>query len=270
MSKGKAVGIVSVKGGVGKTTTVLNLAYILANLHNKKVAVIDANFSSPNISLHLGSLDHDKHLHDVLNNKSKLQEAVYEHPLGFHVVPADIQNQLTKHENLKNAVNKLKASYDIILLDSSPTLNSEMAAALIASDEVYIVSTPDIPTLTTTLKTAKAARENNTKVAGLILNKVRNKDYELKPESMERLTGLKLSAVIRDDVRVLEALNKVNPIAKLSPNSSVSEQYKKLAANIIGANYVEPKWHQKAVAAIKDDFVNLTTHKFSKGLNYYK
>ena len=55
---GKVLGLISIKGGVGKTTSVLNIASSLSNDYNKKVVVVDANFSSPNVALHLGSVDH--------------------------------------------------------------------------------------------------------------------------------------------------------------------------------------------------------------------
>ncbi len=270
MTKGKSIGIISIKGGVGKTTTVLNLAHTLSKDFGKKVAVIDANFSSPNIGLYLGSVDHKFSLHHVLNDKSELHNAIYEHEFGFHFIPADNSNPEANKQKLKPLVNQLKNHYDVVLLDSSPTLNDEILATINSADELYVVSTPDIPTLTTTLKASKLARENKTKVSGLILNKVRGKDYELKPEAMEKLTGLPLTGVVKDSVRFSEALNQVKPITMLNPNSDVSLSYKMMAAKMVNATYEKPKWGNKLLGYLRDDFKNLTTHKFTKGLRYYK
>lgn len=270
MNKGKSVGIISIKGGVGKTTTVINLADSLAKEYNKKVLVIDANFSSPNIASHLGNVNCKNTIHDVLNQKSKPDEAIYKHELGFHIIPAHAGNTNVNYARLKQKVQQLKNHYDVILIDSSPVLNEELLAAIASSDELYVVSTPDLPTLSTTLKAVKVATENKTKINGLILNKVRGKNYELKPADMERLSGVPLVGVVKDNVRILEALNKVKPITTLNPHSDVSLAYKKIAAKIIGVEYKEPKFHKKIFGHLKDDFSNLATHKFSKGLIYYK
>lgn len=271
MSKGKSVGIISIKGGVGKTTTVLNLAHSLSADYGKKVLVIDANFSSPNVALHLGNTATKHSIRDVLNQKIKPHAAVYEHESGFHFIPASVASvNGNNFSRLKPKVQQLKKDYDIILLDSSPSLNSELLATIAASDELYVVSTPDLPTLSTTLKAVKVAREKKTNIAGMILNKVRSKSHELKPADMERLSGVPLVGIINDDVRVLEALSKVKPITKLSPDSQVSLAYRKIAAKILGISYAQPKWHRKVAAAVKDDFARLSTHKFSRGLAYYK
>ena len=270
LTKGKAIGIVSIKGGVGKTTAILNLAHVLSNDYGKSVVVVDGNFSSPNISLHLGHVDHKVSLQDVLNKKVKLHDAVFEHELGFHVLPSGANEGNQNKSNLKEVIQELKNNYDAVLLDSSPSVNEEMFSAIAAVDELYMMSTPDIPTLTTTIKAINVARSKKANVNGLILNKVRNKDYELKAEDMERLSGLPLVGVISDNIKVLEALEKVQPVTKLSPLSNVSLEYKKMAARMMNAPYQEPKWHQKIIARIKDDFSNLGTHKFSTGLKYYR
>ena len=271
MSKGKSIGIISIKGGVGKTTTVINLAHSLSSDYGKKVLVVDANFSSPNISLHLGNVDLKNTIHEVLNGKAKLNDAIYDHEFGFHVLPASLNSvNGNNFSSLKFKVQQLKKDYDFILLDSSPSLNNEMLATIIASDELYVVSTPDLPTLSTTLMAVKLAKEKKMKINGMILNKVRGKNYELKPYDMERLSGVPLIGVVNENVRVLEALSKVKPMIMLNPNSNVSLSYKKIAARLAGISYTEPKLHHKVLGYLKDDFSNLASHKFSKGLFYYK
>ena len=272
MIKGKSIGIISIKGGVGKTTSVVNLAYVLTHDFGKKVAVIDANFSSPNISLHLGNINGRHSVHEVLTGKTKLNDALKEHEFGFHVLPGGLGSSISSSNylKLKEKVQQLKNHYDVVLLDSSPTLNEELLATIAASDDLYVISTPDLPTLSTTLRAVKLAKEKNMKIKGMILNKVRGKDFELKPADMERLSGVPLLGIIQDNVRVLEALSKVKPITMINPNSSVSLSYKSMAAKMVNASYKEPPWHQKVVGFLKDDFSKLATHNFSKSLDYYK
>lgn len=271
MSKGKSVGIISIKGGVGKTTTVINLAHCLSNDYGKKVLVIDANFSSPNVALHLGNINTKYTVNDVLGQKVKPSNAIYKHEFGFHVMSASIaQANGNNFLRLKDKVSQLKKDYDVVLIDSSPSLNNELLATINASDELYVVSTPDLPTLSTTLRAVKLAKEKKMNISGMILNKVRGKNYELKPEDMERLSGIPLVGVVKDSVRVLEALNKVKPLTMLNPESSISLSYKKIASQLIGIPYQEPSWHRKIIGHLKDDFGDLATHNFSRGLAYYK
>ncbi|MBI2148447.1 AAA family ATPase [Candidatus Woesearchaeota archaeon] len=273
MVKGKSIGIISIKGGVGKTTSVINLAHVLANDFGKKVVVVDANFSSPNVALHLGAANNKYSIFDLLNGKVKLSDVIHEHEFGFHVLPGGMGNGFNSNANymkLKEKVNQLKNHYDVVLLDSSPTLNNELLSTIVASDELYVVSTPDLPTLGTTLRAVKLARDKKMNINGLILNKVRSKNYELKSADMERLSGIPLVGVINDNVRVLEALSKVKPATMLNPNSDVSLAYKKIASKMLSLPYGEPKFHTKILGYLKDDFAKLKTHKWSKGLAYYK
>ena len=270
MNKGKSIGIISIKGGGGKTTAVINLAHSLSADYGKKVLVIDANFSSPNISLHLGNTNSKYSLQEVLSGKARLSDAIYSHSFGFDVLPSSLNMNGNNFNHLKTKVQQLKKDYDFILLDSSPSLNNEMLATIASSDELYVVSTPDLPTLGTTLRAVKLAREKKMKINGMILNKVCNKNYEIKPYDMERLSGIPLIGVINDNVRVLEALSKVKPITIVNPYSGVSLAYKEIAAKLAGIEYSKPKLRHKLVGYLKDDFSNLASHKFSKGLFYYK
>ncbi len=268
---GKALGLISIKGGVGKTTAVINIANSLVSDYKKKVLVIDANFSCPNLNLYLGNTNPKHTVRDVLNSKTKASSAVYEHEFRFHVLPSSFNvSNGNNFLGLKARVQNLKKYYDFIILDSSPSLNNELLAAIAASDELYVVSTPDLPTLSTTLKAVKVAKEKKMNISGLILNKVRGKNYELKPEDMERLSGIPLVGVIGDDVMLPSSVANVKPITFLSPDSEISRSYRSIAAKIAGTKYKEPKWHRKIIAGIKDDFSKLAAHKFSRGLLYYK
>lgn len=233
---GKAIGILSLKGGVGKTSVVVALGDALADF-GKKVLLIDANFSAPNLGLHFNIVNPEKTLHDLLARTANIRDVICKLE-KFDIIPASIFNKREiNFLNLRNKVKILKRKYDVIIIDSSPSLDEETLAVILASDEVLIVTTPDHPTLSTTIKAIKKARQRGTEINGLILNKVYNKNFELSIGDIEKTVGVPVLAVIPHDVSVLKALSEFIPSTTYKSKSAGSIEYKKLAAVLIGEKY---------------------------------
>ena len=210
----KIIGVISIKGGVGKTTVTSNLGAVLSQEFGKKVLLVDANFSAPNLGLHFGLVKPQATIHDVMAGKSKIDNAVYVHDAGFHFIPGAL-NASGKIDvfELKKRLKDVKDSYDVVLIDSSPSLNSEMLATIVASDELLVVTSPDYPTLSCTIRATKLAKAKNTPILGLVLNKKRGKNFELSTDDIEELSDVPVLAVLNDDVKVLEALSEVTPVS---------------------------------------------------------
>jgi septum site-determining protein MinD len=226
----KVFGVIALKGGVGKTTVVANLGATIAQEFKKKVLLVDANFSTPHLGLHLGLVDPDHNLHDVINHKYSVYEAIYQHPLGFHILPGSISPVDCDHLILKEKLEPLRKIYDVILIDSSPSLNNEMFATMAASDDLVVVSTPDYPTLSSTLFAIKVAKKKNTNIRGIVLNKIRDKKFELSQRDIENASDIDVLATIPDHVNVQAALAEMVPMVSRSPRHEVSKEYKKLAS----------------------------------------
>ncbi len=230
------IGIISLKGGVGKTSSVVALGAALAE-RGKKVLLVDGNFSAPNLGLHLKLITPDSAVHDVLNQTLNVKDAIYE--VGnFHVIPGRVFDRSKFNPlKLKDKLKSLKKHYDVILLDSSPSLNEETLAVMLASDQLLVVATPDYPTLSMTLKASKLAKQRGTPISGVILNKVHNKDFELSLEDLEETSELPVLAKIPYDKNVLRALSEFEPYTEHKPNSRGSREYRKLAAALVGEKY---------------------------------
>ncbi len=233
---GVSIGIVSLKGGVGKTTAVVSLGSAIASF-GKKVLLVDGNISSPNLGLHLEVVEPEISLQDVLEKKANPSEAIYK-LANFDIMPASIfQDYKANLFSMKEKLRYLKRSYDYILIDSSPSLDNETLSAMIASDEILVVTTPDHPTLSTTLKALKLAKQRGTPISGLILNKVHHKNFEIPLAHVEATLEIPVMAVIPHDVDFLRALSNFKPSVEYKPRSEASEEYKKLAASLIGEKY---------------------------------
>ncbi|MBT4375971.1 AAA family ATPase [archaeon] len=232
---GKVIGVISLKGGVGKTSSVVSLGASFASL-GKKVLLVDANFSAPNLGMHLNIMDPKKSLHDVFHDCNP-QDAIHklEH---FDVLPASVFPKVRSEPlKLKNKLRHLRRKYDVVLLDSSPSLNEETLAVILAADELLVVTTPDYSTLTMTLKAIKLAKQRGTPIKGIILNRVYNKNFELSLDEIERSSEVPVMAVIPHDVRVMRSQAHFVPSIHLKPKSSLSEEYMKLAAVLVGEKY---------------------------------
>ncbi len=232
---GKTIGIVSLKGGVGKTSAVVALGAAIADF-DKKVLLIDANFSAPNLGLHLNIINPEITLHHVLRRESNIKDAIHELE-NFDVIPSSMSGRIINPLKLKDKIKFLKKKYDVILIDSSPSLNEETLAVMLASDGLLVVTTPDYPTLSVTLKAVKLARQRGAPIIGLILNKVYNKNFELSVNDIEKTIEIPVMAVVPHDVNVLKALSESTPSITHKPKSGASVEYKKLAATLVGERY---------------------------------
>lgn len=230
------IGIISIKGGVGKTSLTAALGAALTKEFNKKVLLVDANFSAPNLALHLGLIDPEVTLHHVLSDKVNVENSIYESEHGFHLIPGSIIYNQVNAFKLRSKLKPLQRYYDAILIDSSPSMNNEILASIIASDEIYLVTTPDRVTLQTTLNTIKLAKEKQIPIRGIIVNKVYGKRFEVSLKKIEELSGCKVLAMLPHDIRILKSLSQMNPIDS-SSKIKFSREIKKLAGSIIGERH---------------------------------
>ncbi len=234
--------ITSGKGGVGKTTTAVNLGASL-NAFGQNVVIVDANLTTPNIGIHLGAPIVPINLHDVLSGKNKISEAVYEHYSGTKIVPASLSIddlKYSKPEKLLSAVKNLKRNYDFVICDSAAGLGREAATAISIADEILIVTNPELPAVTDALKVKKFAEDLGKQVSGVILTKDRRNKNQMSLEEIESMIEKPIIAVIPEDSSVREALMKKDAVIHVKPYSKISLSYKELAAKLLGKKYAKP------------------------------
>jgi len=228
---GKVIGIMSFKGGVGKTTTTINLACAL-HRHGKTVLVIDGNFLSPNLHLYLGLLNPEKTLKEVLRDGIDPVNAIYEHRSGIHAIPCSFYKDLN-FEKFHLVVRALAKQYDYVLIDSGPSYTEEVIAILIVSDEIFFVTTPDYPSVASTIKATKLARYKGVKLGGIIINRKKRKRFELKPREITNTVGVDIAAEIPEDIKMQKALPTFMPAVAKYPRSKASKEFIRLAKAIL-------------------------------------
>ncbi len=231
---GEVIGFIALKGGVGKTTLTVSLATDLANAHDKKVLLIDANYSAPNLGLHMDIVQPEKTIHDVLLGKTRLESAIHRR-FGVDVIPGNpALGMMMNPLKLRDKLERVKTLYDFILLDSSPSLNEEMLSTMLASDHLFVVTTPDMPTLSNSLQAAQLAKQRGKPIRGIIINKIRDPQYELALHQIEHTLGIPVVACIPDDASQVRALFSRIPLPLYSKRSKFSREVHRLACALTG------------------------------------
>lgn len=236
----RVIGIVSGKGGVGKTTVAVNLGSALAKHHNKKVTVVDCNITTSHLGLSLGMYYWPTNLNKVLKGEVALEDAMLEHTSGMRVLPASIKHKdITGVDlgNLRNLIKQLSKDSDVIILDASPGLGREAMLALNACEEVLFVAAPTIPSAIDVVRCREVAEDLGKTPLGIVLNQVEEKEYELTKADVERLTGMPVISVIPRDHAVGRSLAKEIPVVMLEPKSKAGEEMLHLSSKIIGAEH---------------------------------
>ncbi len=238
----KVITIISGKGGVGKTTTSINLGAALTEL-GKDVVVVDANLTTPNVGLHLGAPIVPISLNHVLSGKAKISDAIYEHDSGTRIIPSSLSVKELRRLNysrLKDVARSLKRTVDFVICDSAAGLGQEAMASMEAADELIIVTNPEIPAVTDALKTAKLAEEMGKNVKGVVVTRVRGGKGEMEIENIRDMLDLPILGIVYEDKNVQSALANKNPLLHEYPNSKASRAYRRIAAKIAGMDYKEP------------------------------
>lgn len=231
--------VTSGKGGVGKTTTAINLGAAM-NYFGKNVLIVDANLSTPNIGIHLGSPEVPINLNHVMSDNAGVFEAIYEHDSGMKILPSSLSiNDLDKIKpsKLKNFKNDFKEVSDIVIIDSAAGLNEEAKSAIEMADELVIVTNADMLAITDALKAIKVAEKMKKDIRGVIVTKVKKDKIEMTPDLVKNMLEVPILGMIPEDDYVRHSLNSKDAVVHVYPKSRSARAYKEIAAKMLEVPY---------------------------------
>lgn len=240
----RVIGVISGKGGTGKTTLTINLGAVLASTYKKDVIVVDCNVTTSHLGMYLGMYYYPISFNQVLSGEVPIDKAIYDYSIsGLRVIPASLSLEDLKGvdiSQLNKSIKKLFGKADIVLLDAAPGFGREAMATIRASDEVLFVMTPFVPPMMDIIKSYQLANQYGAKPLGVVMNMVGEGRHELTTYEVEQLVELPIISQIPRDKEVLRSLASKIPVVDINPKSKASREISKLAAYLVGEEYRAP------------------------------
>ena len=256
---GKVVSLANQKGGVGKTTTTVNLGTILAK-KGKKVLLIDAD-PQGNATSGLG-IDKDCELstYDILVNDVEMEEVIQDTiiknlklcPANMNLAGAEVElvSMMSREQRLKEKLEKIKDGFDYILIDCPPSLGLITLNAFTASNSVLIpvqceyFALEGLGQLLNTINLVKKHLNKEIKIEGALLTMYdirTNLSNQVVKEVKKYFDNKVYKTVIPRNVRLSEAPSYGMPITEYDPRSKGAKSYMKFAKEFLKINEEEKK-----------------------------
>lgn len=214
-------------GGVGKTTTAINLAAAL-EAQGYETVIIDADLAMPNVGEML-SVEYEECLHDVLAGNAGVSETLTDVAGGLTIIPGEPSLDAYAEADpgkLWKVANTLSRTYDVVLIDTAAGLSKETTVPLELADGVILVTTPDHVSLTDTGKTGTIAELVDSEIIGALL--VRATEETPIADINEEFPFPLLGGIPSD----LDAAGD-EPIVTNSPDSDPARAYRELVDQLL-------------------------------------
>ncbi len=251
---GKVIAIANQKGGVGKTTTTVNLSTILAK-KGKKVLLIDTD-AQGNATSGLGvAKEVELSVYDILVGETEfdetLQDTVVKNlkicPSNISLAGAEVQlvSMMSREQRLKTKLDKVKDQYDYILIDCPPSLGLVTLNAFTAADTVLIpvqceyFALEGLGQLLNTVNLVKKHLNKNLEIEGALLTMYdarTNLSNQVVKEVKKYFENKVYKTVIPRNVRLSEAPSYGMPISLYDPKSKGAKAYEKFAKELLKNN----------------------------------
>ena len=256
---GKIISVANQKGGVGKTTTTINLSTMLAK-KGKKVLLIDADPQGNATSGVGAEKDVEFSTYDILVGEVEMDEVVEKTviknllvcPSNINLAGAEVElvSMMSREQRLKEKLEKIKNNFDYILIDCPPSLGLITLNAFTASDSVLIpvqceyYALEGLGQLLNTINLLKKHLNKDIEIEGALLTMYdarTNLSNQVVKEVKKYFNDKVYKTVIPRNVRLSEAPSYGMPITEYDPRSKGAKMYEKFTKEFLKTNEVEKK-----------------------------
>jgi len=245
--RGKVITVTSGKGGVGKSTTLANIACALAE-EGKKVIAIDFDIGLRNLDMILGlerRIVYD--VIDVMDGRANLAQATIpfkkNRNLSFLAASQTTDKNALDLQKVKKLINELKTTYDIILLDSPAGIESGFEHAMVLADVALIIVNPEISAIRDADKIigiidSKSEKASNGEEVDklLVINRYKEEmaanNEALGVQDISELLSIDLLGIIPEESNLIKYTNKGEPIF-FDKTTTLSHAYSRIAKRIV-------------------------------------
>ena len=253
----RILGIISGKGGVGKTTLAANIGFSIAS-QGLDTTLVDCNITTSHLGFLFGIYYYDKTLNDVLRGSSAIQEATYNYK-NLKIIPASLALTDLINIDIEKIFECIRGiGSNIIILDSAPGIGREPMSVIQAANEIIFVTQPYLNSVTDVIRLNKIIEQLNIKVDGIVLNMVKGLPHELTKSEVEKLTGLEVIEEIPYDETVNYSLAINKPVVEAFPFSPASIAISRLSSKLTGTFYLP---RRSIFARIKSGLLRLMKEK---------
>jgi len=231
---GRVFAVASGKGGVGKTTTAVNLAAVMAEA-DRSVVLVDYDLGMANVGAVLDLESGEATLHDVLAGEADALDAVVEAPGEFDVMVGGTRIEdfgRADPSKLREVAADLREAYDVTVVDTGGGLSHDTTVPLGLADDVLLVSTPQVAALENTEKTLELAERVDGDVTGLILTRVGGSSVDV-DAAVERIDA-PLLGTIPEDGAVADSEDAGEPLVVYAPENPAAQSYRELGYELLG------------------------------------
>ena len=251
-SKTRVIAVSSGKGGVGKTNMSINIAIAYSQL-GKKVLVMDADLGLANVNVAMGIIP-KYNLYHLIRQKKKMKDIVINTDFGIQIVAgasgfskiANLSDE--ERENFIEEISKMDA-VDVVVIDTSAGVSSNVLDFIAAADDVIIVTTPEPTAITDAygiIKIIATEIDNMNLGIKLIVNRVKSvtegkKVAERVINIASQFLNLKVDYLgfVYDDIQVSQAILKQKPFIIIDPDSKASICIKHIVSRLEKVEYKE-------------------------------